>query len=249
MSVPMSSLPPEYLAAASQPPKKSNFVRWLIGLALVGFGMVLVAGILCVAGVCYVASNLDRWVVGLGREAIVAAINESELPQQEKGEVIVQIDRVVEAYKERRINQNDLQRIFTDLQDSPAMIALSLSTLPGDYLTDTNLSEQELAQGRQTFQRIVRGVYERKISEEALYAVLPDELGDDAADDHTQPPVADRVRLASTHPAQHAADDDLREALAKLKVMADNAGIPDAPFEIDISDEVQKLVDKALAGK
>jgi hypothetical protein len=31
--------------------------------------------------------------------------------------------------------------------------------------------------------------------------------------------------------------------------MADNAGIPNEPFQLDIGDEVKKLVDRALAGK
>ena len=46
-----------------------------------------------------------------------------------------------------------------------------------------------------------------------------------------------------------ASDDDIRESLAKLKVMVDNARIPDEPFQLDISDEVKKIVDRLLAGK
>ena len=42
--------------------------------------------------------------MGLGREAIVAAINDSELPQEEKAELIVQVDRVVTmSEKDRRM--------------------------------------------------------------------------------------------------------------------------------------------------
>jgi hypothetical protein len=98
---------------STQPPRKSG-MSWLVGLLLIGLGMLFLGGIVCVAGVCYVASNLDKWVVGLGREAIVAGINDSELPAGEKTEVITQVDRLVAAYKERKINQADLERVFTE---------------------------------------------------------------------------------------------------------------------------------------
>jgi hypothetical protein len=197
--------------------------------------MLMLGGTVCALGVWYVASNIDRWVVGLGREAIVSVINESEIPQSEKTEVITQVDRVVNAYKERKINQADLERVFTELQDSSALKALTLWGIEDEYLTGTNLTADEIEQGHRTFQRAIRGVYEGKISDDAFYAALPDDEGD--------------VRLASTNATENSTDDDVRETLAKLKVMVHNAGIPDEPFQFDIGDEVKKVVDRALAGK
>lgn len=223
-----------------QPPRKSG-TSWLVSLLFIGLGFVLLGGVVCVAGVWYVASNLDKWVVGIGREAIVAGINDSELPQEEKAEVITQVDRLVTAYKERKIDQADLERVFTELQDAPALKALALYGIDEQFLAGANLPEAELEQGRRTFQRALRGVYEGKISDEVLYNVLPGDEGES-------------VRLASTNPVESNAgesdaEDDLRLTLAKLKVIVDNASIPDEPFQLDIGDEVKKLVDRALGGK
>jgi len=44
-------------------------------------------------------------------------------------------------------------------------------------------------------------------------------------------------------------DESMDNTLAKLKVIVENASIPDEPFQLDIGDEVKKLVDRALAGK
>ena len=137
----------------TQPPRKSG-VSWLVGLLLIGLGVLFLGGVVCVAGVWYVASNLDKWVVSFGREAIVAGINDSELPAGEKTEVITQVDRLVNAYKERKINQADLERVFTELQDSPALKALALYGIDDEFLTGTSLTEQEVEQGRRTFQRV-----------------------------------------------------------------------------------------------
>lgn len=224
--------------AHPQPPRRSG-MSWLVGLLLVFVGFLVLGGVVCVAGVWYVASNIDKWVVGLGREAIVAAINDSQLPDGEKAEVTAQVDRVVTAYKEKRINQQDLERVMTELQDAPAMQALALYGVEGEFLDGAELPPAELDQAHRTFERALRGVYEGKINDEVFYKALP-------GYDDEQP-----LRLASTNPADSDQnnEDDLRELLAKLKVMADNAQIPNEPFQLDIGDEVKKLVDKALAGK
>lgn len=187
--------PPTY----PQPPRKSGY-SWLLGLALVILGVMTLGGVVCVAGVWYVATNVDRWLVGLGREAIVAMINESELPATEKTEVITQIDRVVTAYKERKIDQADLERILTELQDSPALKALALYGIEEEFFNGTELPEAEQEQGRRTIQRAIRGVFEGKISDEAVYTAFAFQdaafdIGD--TDDGQARP---NLRLASTNP-------------------------------------------------
>jgi hypothetical protein len=235
MSTGYPNQPPYGLPSFQEPPRKSG-MSWLMSLLLVGAGIAVLCGVLFVVGVWYVASNLDKWVVSLGREAIVAAIEESELPQEEKAEVVTQVDRLVAAYKERKIDQADLERVFTELEDAPALKALALYGIENEFLEGANLPPAELEQARRTFQRALRGVYEGKIREDVFYDALPDDF-----DDH--------VRLASTDEPAGAEDEDLRLMLAKLKVIVDNARIPDEPFQLDIGDEVKKLVDKALEGK
>ena len=87
----------------------------------------------------------------------------------------------------------------------------------------------------------MRGICEGKISEESFFAVLPD-FGEGNSDDVAVTPVANP-------PPSAAKGDDLREALAKLKVIADNAQVPDEPFQLHIGAEVKKLVDRALEPK
>src|SRR5262245_26188378 len=248
MSAGFSTQSPFGNSPYNQPPRNSG-MSWIFSLLLIGLGIVFVGGAVCIGGVWYVASNLDRWVVGLGREAIVAVINDSELPEGEKAEVITQVDRIVTAYKERKINQADLERVFTELQDSPALAALTLYGIENEYLNGTNLTKQEIEQGHRTFQRVLRAVYEGKISEDAFFTALPDDEAEMSTEDIDNKSVQERVRLAANKAAESSPDDDLRLTLAKLKVMADNAGIPDEPFQLHIGAEVKKFVDKALEGK
>jgi len=233
-----------------QQPRRSSGMSWLFSLVLILFGFLTLGGVVCVAGVWYVASNVEGWLVSLGREAIVAVVNESELPAEEKQEVIAQVDRVAAAYKEKKINQQDLERFMTDLQEAPAMQALALYGIDEVYLSEANLPEAELAAARRTFQRAIRGVLEGKISEDALMAALPDEapqMNFGAAGNGKLKP--EDINLVGNTPSDEVIDDNLREMLAKLKVTVDNAQIPDEDYQPDIGDEVKKLVDKLLEGK
>jgi hypothetical protein len=232
-----------------QPPPKRG--SWLVGLLFAGLGILTLGGVLCVAGIWYVATNVDRWLVGLGREAIVAMIEESEIPAAEKTEVITQVDRVVTAYKERRIDQADLERALSELEDAPALRVLSLYGLDEIYLNDSGLNESEIAAGRRLFARGLRGVYEGKLTDEALYDLLPGEENEsvDASEQAGAQNIGEQLTLVANSAAQSPSADNLRESLVKLKVLVDNAQIPDEPFQLDIGDEVKKLVDQLLAGK
>jgi hypothetical protein len=229
---------------------RSSGRNWLLGLLLIVLGFFTLGGILCVAGVWYVASNFDRWLVGLGREAIVAVIDESEIPAEEKSEVITQVDRVVTAYKERKIGLADLENAMTRLEEAPALKVLSLYGLDELYFTSADLTDAEIAAGRRAYQRVLRGVYEGKLNEDDVYAAFPDDADfGEGANEFNAPAAGEQVRLVADRPNKEQEGDDLREALVKLKVLADNARIPDEPFQLDIGDEVKKLVDELLAGK
>jgi len=235
----------------NQQPRRKSGMSWLLGLVLVLFGFLTLGGVVCVAGVWYVASNVEGWIVSLGREAIVAGINESDLPQAEKDEVIAQVDRVAKAYKEKKINQQDLEKFMTELQEAPAMQALALYGIDEAYLGESNLPEAEITAGRRTFQRAIRGVLEGKISQETLFAAFPQEqqamnAGGKNGDGKLQP---DDITLVGNPGSDDVSEDDLREMLVRLKVAVDNAGIPDEDYQPDIGDEVKKLVDKLLADK
>lgn len=234
-----------------QQPRRSRGTSWIFGLLLIVFGFLTLGGVVCVAGVYYVAQNVDKWLVTLGREAIVAGINESDLPQAEKDEVIAQVDRVATAYKEKKINQQDLERFMSDLQEAPAMQALALYGIDEVYLSESNLPDAELAAARRTFQRAIRGVLEGKISHETLFAAFPQEeplMHVEEAGGNGKLKQED-ITLVGNVPGDEVSTDDLREMLARLKVTVDNAQIPDEDYQPDIGDEVKKLVDRLLEGK
>ena len=101
------------------------------------------------------------------------------------------------------------------------------------FIEPSGLPAEEKQAGKRTLERVMRGLMEKKISEQAFQQALPRQ-----AQPGQPPPHNDRLT-----------DQEVRDMLADMKKLADDAGIPDEGFSIDVGDEVKKVVDKALAGK
>ncbi|MCI0359272.1 MAG: hypothetical protein L0211_12405 [Planctomycetaceae bacterium] len=221
--------PPQYPSAPqpySSPPQSGN--NWILSLFLVGGGVLLLVSVLIVGAVWYAVSSLEGWAVGFGREVLVAVVDESDIPPAEKREVVAQIDRVVDAYKKKEIDQDDLDRLLTGLDDSAVMTYISYYGLQDYYLEDTTLPEAEQAELQLAWRRATYGMFTDKISIDDFYDALP-------FDDHFE------------GATEKEANELMSKWTARMKKLADKAGIPDDPPAVDIGDETKKLVDELLA--
>jgi hypothetical protein len=181
------------------------------------------------------------------REFIVATINGSEIPAGEKVEVVAQIDRVVDAYKQGRIKSEDLEPMMKKIEKSPAFLLIEAWGLEKTYLDPAGLPDEEKAAGRRTIERAFRGLCEQKITPQQFSGVVPQQQFQSQAE--VKIDNGKTVVKQSRGPGNQLTDEEVRQLLADLKKLADDASIPDEPFAIDIGDEVKKLVDEVLAGK
>ena len=228
-----------------EPPRSSGSgCGWafLIGC----LGMVVVCVLLCAGSVWYLQQNAGKWVAGVVREVIVSSVNASEIPAGEKTEVIAQIDRVIEAYKQGKVKPEDLEPMMKKLETSPAFLMMETWGMEKTYLEPSGLPEEEKEAGRRSIERAFRGLCERKITQQELTGVVPQRHVDVDVDVN---PDGKAVFQKSPTARDPLTDEEVRKLLADLKKLADDAGIPDEPYEIDIGDEVKKLVDELLAGK
>jgi hypothetical protein len=230
-----------------QEPPRSSGGGCGLSLLIGCLGVFVVCVLLCAGSVWYVRQNADKWMAGMFREFIVATINGSEIPAQEKTEVIAQIDRVVEAYKKGQIKSEDLEPMMEKLQKSPAFLLISAWGLEKAYLDPSGLPAEEKEQGRRTIQRAFRGLCEQKITQEQFSKIMPQQQFQSQAEVKIEngKTVVKQNQGSQNRPT----DEEVRKMLADLKKLAEDASIPDEPFEIDIGDEVKKVVDEVLAGK
>jgi hypothetical protein len=118
--------------------------------------------------------------------------------------------------------------------ESPLMTTLAVSAIERKYVTNSGLTDQEKAEGRQTLRRFLRGAIDDKI----------DQQGMDAALVH----VADKDSQGSWQLRDRVSDEDLREFFKTAKAEADEAQVEAEPEDIDPSDEFQRIIDEAMQG-
>ncbi len=196
----------------------------------------LIAAVVIVVLVVVIALVLAftwrAWGTRLGTALFNSAIDNSQLPPQEKIDVKAQVDRAMQAVRNGTMTSEQFTKLMQGLVESPLISMLVASGLEKQYLDKSGLSEEEKTAGRQTLRRAWRGVFDKKIPEASLDTMMQH--------------IADRGPNGHWQVRQQVTDDELRAFLAEAKAAADKAEIPDQPQEIDVSDEVKRVIDEAL---
>lgn len=178
------------------------------------------------------ARNFRGWAADFGSQAINQGIDSSDLAPQEKIEVKQQVDRVGKAFRDGRITVEQAGTIVQKVMQSPLMPILVVGAVDKHYFARSGLSDDEKKEGRLTLKRLARGVIDKKIDEKGLDKVMSH--------------VADRQSNGSWQLRPQVTDDELRAALAAAKADADDAGIAAQPENIDVSDELKKIIDESM---
>jgi len=188
--------------------------------------------ILLLIGGFFAARNWRQVVSFFGTEGMKATFDELDLPEAEKAEIGVEIDRLSEAFNEGRISLEQAGAIVEQIVASPLATSIIVSAAEAKYLNGSGLSADEIAAGRTTLARFGRGVLDKSIPEAQRNATLK--------------LMATEQSDGSWQPKQSVSDDELRAFLAAAKSDADAAQIPPQPEMVDPSAELTKIIDKAL---
>src|SRR5262245_38527830 len=127
---------------------KSAWKSCLTG-CLVVFVILVVIAILFAF---WVSRNWRNWAATAATEGIRQGIAGSQLPAQEQQEIMVQVDRVAKAFREKAISGEHLGKLAERLVQSPLMSLMVTSTIEQHYFAKSGLSEEEKTEGRKTLQ-------------------------------------------------------------------------------------------------
>jgi hypothetical protein len=97
---------------------------------------------------------------------------ESQLPAQEQQEVMVQVERLATAFREKKITLEEVGVVAQKLADSPLMSLIGASMIEQQYLAKSGLSDEEKAEDSQILQRFIRGSIDGDITEERMDAAM-----------------------------------------------------------------------------
>lgn len=198
-------------------------------------GCLIVAMVLAVLAIIsgwFMSQNWRGWAATFVRSTLEQTLDESGLPEDEKQQIQEQVDRVVAAFEEGQLTEEQVNTLLDELAESPLAASVVAYTIEKKYFDSSGLTDEEKEAGKTTLRRCVRGWMDDDLTDEDIDAVLT-HIGTKDEDGNWE--LHDEVT-----------DDELKAFLAGAKERADNAGVAETVEEVDPSDEIERIVNAAL---
>lgn len=218
-------------SGAMGPRRRGNFI----------VGCLAVVGLLALIGIIaavIIGPRLPGLLRGAGAEGLrqlgTVAINETDLPADEKPEMVAHIDRVAEGVKDGSIGLEQFGTLMEDLFTDPIFQVGIVYTIDEGYLKPSGLPEEEKAEGSTQLKRFAQGILEGSIAQDALNNAAAPVGSTDAEGDF------------SLNAKAGVTDDQLRQVIGNAARLADSAGVPAEPRVIDLSDEFGRVIAESL---
>lgn len=189
--------------------------------------------LLVVAGIgVWLAMNWKIWSADFTKKVAADAVSKSSLPVDDKARILKRINQLADDFKAEKVSTQQLGHVMQQIAKSPLLPLGLVMAADEKYVKPSGLSGEEQDAGRRTLQRLARGAFEKSIPENDVQEVMQFVM-------QRQPDGNQQLKERLT-------DDELKAFLEKAKEKADAASVPDEPFEVNIADELEKAIDKAL---
>jgi len=242
-------------------PPPSSATNW-VAILLIVFAVVALVVAGCCGGCYYIVSQVKQGVQEFAgefaRTVAVAAVEQSDLSEEDKKEVVFQIDRVADAYKAGEIDNRVASDILISLSKSPLFILGTLRSIEERQVQQSGLSEDEKVEAKLTIHRVSRGIIEESIDADRVRKLVEQHLMEvnntaETATEESDTDVTINDSFDDDEPTvqyqlkEQPTEEELRQFLTEMKTLADEAAIPEEPYDVDIGGQFKKVVDDALA--
>lgn len=221
--------------AESPTQKNSDLIAQRHGFASGCLIAVVVVVLIIVGAGIFVAKNFKSWAAEGITAAMSMMIEESDLPEVERSEIIEILNQVKEEYLAGDITTEELGYILEAMTSCPAIAMGIVIQFEASYVAISSLSDGEKNEATLALNRFAQGLTNGLVGWEEIEDIIAPISETDAEGKQT---LKDPGSVT---------DDEIREALAAVKRAADNAGIAEELVEVDISESFRTTIEEALA--
>jgi len=183
--------------------------------------------LLVVTGI-YVATHWKGWTADFANVAAQQVIKESGLPDDQRDAIMSEIKQLGDDFKSGRISTEELGRVAKAIADSPLIPLAGVQAARHKYVEPSDMSPKEKDAAIRSLQRFARGVHEKKIPKDTIDDVIK--------------PVAEIKPNSRWSLKDNPTRMELDQFIANVKARADDAKIPNEPFDLNIADELRKAI-------
>ena len=222
----MTRLRPNIVRAPGRlPARRGNL---LVGcLAVLG-----VVAVLAVVGGIIVFMNWRGWMSAGMNSAMKTAVAESQLSPEQAGRINTQIDQLTDAFNSGDLTFEDMAKVVQALENHPLLGVGVLEFIEYNSLKTPGLTDEERAAGTRATQRLQRGMIEQGLTIKDIEAVLE--------------PVSQRDSDGDLQPLQNPTAPQVRLYIDAARQQADDLGIADEPYDVDVAEQIERLINDTL---
>lgn len=200
-----------------------------MGGCLAVLGIVFV--VLVAAGI-YTYMNWRSWAASGIVSITERTVADSGLPTEQQSEIVAEVKKLADDMRDGKISIAQLQRVGQEITQGPIIPLAAVQATRQKYIEPSDMAPEEKADAILALQRFARGIYEKKIPHDAL---------DDVVKPITNLRPDGRWELQD-NPKRR----DLDQFIANVRDRADEAGIPNEPFDLNFAEELRKAIDRGL---
>jgi len=197
----------------------------VLKVLLIIFGVIFLCVIL---GGIYVAMKWKSWAADFANVAAQELIKESGLPADQRQQILAEIKQFGDDFKTGKISTEELSRVAKTITESPLIPLAGVQVARHKYIEPSDMTEREKAEATLAVQRYARGVYEKKIPKESV--------------DEVTKPIAETRQNGGWKTKENPTRMELDQFIANCKASADAAMIPNEPFDLNIAEELTKVI-------
>jgi len=203
------------------------------GNLLVGCLAVLgVVVLLAVVGGVIVSMNWRGWVSSGMNTTMKAVVAETNLPQDQVGRINTQVDQLTAAFEAGDLTLEDMGRVAEAVEGHPILPAGVLEYVESKQESVTGLSDEERAAGRLATQRLQRATIEQGLTFTDLEPILE--------------PISQRDQDGDQIILQNPTVPQLKLYAEEAAKKADELGVPVEPYDVDIAEQIERLINDTL---
>lgn len=193
--------------------------------------MLLVMVLICGGLVTYVAYNFHRWTAGWVRGPLVTMVDDLDLPAEQKISIKQNLNRVADAFQERRISYTQFTTIFEKLADGPFFDLVVVEAARHQYGVLHPQMDAEREETMLVLDRLARGISEGTIPREQLEKLrrLVQDLNEEQDDG-----------------SKAVTEAELKSFIDAARKVVEAANIPAEPFTPDFAAEIDKAVSTVI---
>jgi len=204
---------------------------------VIGIGCLVIILVLVIGGIIIV-KNIGKIGRAAGAKlatvAVEAVINESPLPAAEKQAIMKPIEGLVAEFKSGDLSVEQLGTILSKLAEGPLPGLIAMRTFEVLYIEESSLNDADKKAARVTVSRYAHGRATGKIEGAGFEDVIWEQTTDDEGD-------------TTMSLKEELTSQELQQCLTTMKTAADDAGIAEKEFPMDIGGAVERSIAEAKA--